>query len=205
MGMNTSRQIRSLAIACILLLVAPTMAAACPIPFRTIGPVKLNRVDVRKPVVRASTRAAWKLDTTWTSTTPELNQVVVARKGGRYQGVSFATQRALSIDATEPNERGWKFVDDEDDETPPCELVGQGEWQPPVVFVREGARVIRIAAAAQRNAGDRTGCVLGGDDAEWGCPTLTRTVVRLKRPIGKRVLVFDVFTADEAADDTDPT
>ncbi|MCW2927263.1 MAG: hypothetical protein JWM86_1231 [Thermoleophilia bacterium] len=182
------------------MLVVPSFAGACPIPFRSIGPVKVAKVDVREPVVRLSSRAAWKLDDSWTSTTPELNQVVIARRGPRYEGVTFASQRGLSIDATEPSDRGWKYSSDDDPATPPCDISGQGEWQRPVIHVREDRRSVRIAAVAQHTTGDRTGCILGGEDAEWGCPTLTRSIVHLKNPIGGRKLIFEVFRGDDSAD-----
>ena len=179
-----------------ILLLAPSFASACPIAFRAIGPVTVTRVEVVRPIQRNTRRSVWRLDRTWTSTSPELNQVIVARGGRTYLNATFARQDTLSIDAAAPADGGWLYGDDEDPETPPCALSGQGEWQQPRILIREHAHRIRIAAAARRTVGDRTGCVLGAGQAasDWGCPTLTRTIMKLTRPVGQRQLVFERFT-----------
>jgi hypothetical protein len=186
---------RTVCIAMSLLLLAPTLASACPIGFRSIGPVKVKRVEVVRPIHRRAARTEWKRDTTWTSTSPELNQVIVTRGGPTYVNASFARQDSLSIDAAAPADNGWVYGDDDNEDTPPCAMNGQGEWQPPVILVRENKRTIRIAAVAQRTTGDRTGCVLGGgqDASDWGCPTLTRTIMKLHNRVGNRQLIFETF------------
>lgn len=178
-----------------LLLAAPSIAGACPIPWRVVGPVKVERLDIRRPVTRTVPRARWGLDASWASTQPELNQQVVTSRGRVYESVSFARQRVIGIDAAAPDSNGWVYGDDDDPATRACAISGQPEWQQPVIRVRQGRRVVRIAAAARRTVGDRTGCVLGGgqDASDWGCPTLTRTVIRLGRPLGGRLLVFEAF------------
>lgn len=178
-----------------LLLLGPTAATACPIPFRTIGPVRAGHGDVRRPIMRSTSRAAWQLDASWTATSPELNQFVRTVDGRRHEFVTFARQQALSIDAAAPADNGWLYGDDDDPATPPCRLAGQGEWQAPVIRLREGPREVRVVAAARRTVGDRAGCRLGaGQDAlTLGCPTLTRSIRLLKRPLGSRTLVFETF------------
>jgi hypothetical protein len=178
-----------------LLLAAPSIAAACPIPYRTVGPLSVHRIDVRRPVARVVPRSAWALDASWTSTSPELNQHVVATGGRVYLTASFARQRSLGIDAAAPDGNGWVYGSDDDPDTPPCRLAGRAKWQPPIILVRENRRTVRIAAASQRTPGDPDGCVLGAGQAaeDWGCPTLTRSILRLQRPIGRRQLVFETF------------
>jgi hypothetical protein len=185
---------RSLAVALALLLL-PTVADACPIPFRTIGPVKLQRHDVRRPTYRAVDAVAWRVGSQWTFTTPELNQELRAHDGRSYDAATFPRQQALSIDAAAPDDNGWVYADDSDPHTPPCELAGRSEWQQPVIMLRQDAKRVRIAAAARRTVGSRAGCVLGGGDQQWSCPTLTRRIILLKRPLGDRELVFEAPAA----------
>lgn len=173
------------------LLIAPATALGCNIAFRTIGPVTFAKSEIKRPIERSGSRSRWQLQGDWVGTRPELNQIVKVRGVGAVEGVSFSRQSSLSIDAAAPSNNGWLYADDDLDSTPPCEIAGTGEWQLPVVLVREDRREVRIAAAAQLTPGSRFGCVLGGDDAAWGCPTLTRTVVKLDRPIGSRRLVFE--------------
>lgn len=179
------------ALAALLLIGAPAAALGCNIAFRTIGPVAFEKSEIKRPTERSGSRARWQLDEGWVGTHPELNQIVKVRGVGKVEGVSFSRQRSLSIDAAAPSNNGWLYADDELESTPPCEIVGKGEWQLPVILVREDRREVRIAAAAQRTSGSQVGCVLGGNEAAWGCHTLTRTVVKLKHPIGSRKLVFE--------------
>ncbi len=181
----------TLALSLLLLLGAPVAALGCNIAFRTIGPVQFRESEVKRPAERSSSRARWKLGAGWIGTHPELNQVIKVRGKGMMEGVSFSRQRALSIDAAAPADNGWLYADDALESTPPCAISGQAEWQRPVILVREDRREVRITAAARRTPGSRAGCVLGGNDAAWGCPVLTRTVVRLSRSIGSRQLVFE--------------
>lgn len=177
----------------VIMLLLPGMASACTIAFRTIGPIEVRKSAIERPSFRAATRAAWKLDAGWRATRPELNQDLVLRGGGTYRGVSYPKQRALSIDAAAPVDAGWRYGDDADPETPPCAIAGRGEWQAPEIFVKETGRTVRIAAAARRTVGDRAGCVLGAGQDEAGCPTLTRSVVKLKRPLGSRQIHFELI------------
>ncbi|MCW2960247.1 MAG: hypothetical protein JWM90_634 [Thermoleophilia bacterium] len=173
-------------------LLAPTMAAACTIPIRSIGPLELLRTDLRRPTLHPATRTAWKLDDTWTSVTPELSQFVVTRKVGRHYGVSYKNQLALSIDARGPeDDGGWRYSDDDDPATPPCQITGQIEWQRPKVLVRQTRTAIRILAVAQRTLGDRTGCVYGAELGEVECPNLATVIVRLNAPVGNRRIHFE--------------
>lgn len=181
-----------LALSLLLALIVPATAIACPIAFRTIGPVDVRSSEVLRPSFRSTNRAAWKLGSSWSSTRPELNQTLRAKSGRAYHAATYPSQRALSIDAVSPGDGGWRYGDDDDPATPPCALTGRGEWQPPVILVKEERRRVRIMAVAQRTVGDRTGCELGADGV-WGCPVMTRTVVRLARPIGTRRVDFEVF------------
>lgn len=196
-----SISIRAFALSLVLLLVLPSVAQACPIAFRTLGPLAIQKGEVTRPVIRNVPRTAWRVDDTWTSTRPELNQDILARGIGVYRGATYRRQRALSIDAAAPSDNGWVYADDHDPATPRCAMAGRPEWRKPVIMLRETRRVIRIAAVARRTVGDRAGCVLGGDQdaSEWGCPTLTRAVLKLKRPVGERRLVFEVLAAPRAA------
>lgn len=175
-----------------MLLLFPSVVAACPIPFRSVGPVKLTRQDVVRPVQQSSSRRAWGLDQSWKSTSPELNQLLVARGGRTYVSATFTRQDTLSIDAAAPDST-WRYSDDGDPATPSCELEGQSEWERPVILIREEERRVRVAAVVRRTTGDRTGCVLGADQdaSDWGCPVLTRKLMKLKRPVGHRQLVFE--------------
>ena len=184
----------SFALASVMLVSAlafpSAVALACTIEFRRFD-VQLARTEIRRPAERVTSRSAWRIDEEWIGTTPQLNQVVKIRGVGVSLGVAFAQQRALSIDAAAPSNNGWTYRDDDYVSTPPCEIAGQAEWQRPVIMVRENEREVRVAAVARRTPGSRVGCVLGGEDATWGCPTLTRTVKLLAKPIGERKLVFE--------------
>jgi hypothetical protein len=173
--------------------VVPAVALACSIPIRTIGPIDVTRADLVRPLNRTVTRDAWGLDASWVSTRPRLSQFVLTKRNGRYHGMSFPEQRALSLDAYGPFDNGWMFFDDDDPDTPACQLVGQIDWQPPVIRVRQGAREIRISATSQRVPGDRTGCILGPDRGERECPNLTRIIFQLKRPVGTRRIIMEQF------------
>ena len=124
---------------------------------------------------------------------PELNQRVVSRAGSVHEGQAFARQVALSIDAAAPSNNGWSYADDDDPSTAPCRMVGKAEWRQPRILIRETATEVRVLAAVRRTAGNRSGCVLGGEHAEWGCPTLTRKLMKLRRPVGERRIVFETF------------
>jgi hypothetical protein len=171
----------------------PAVALACPIAIRRVGPIEGSRSDLVRPVARVTTREAWGLDASWVSTRPRLSQFVVVRKVGTFHGVSFKEQRALSVDAYGPEDNGWMYFSDDDPMTKPCELVGQIKWRPPRIRVVQGRREVRVSASAQQVVGDRTGCILGPDTGLRKCPNLTRTVVRLAKPLGSRRLVFEVF------------
>ena len=191
-----SRQVFALAIVASTLAAAllPALALACPIPIRRIGPLEESRADLVKPIARVTTRAAWGLDGTWASTRPRLSQFVVVKDVGTFHGVSFKEQKSLSIDAYGPEDNGWMYFDDGLPSTAPCELVGEIKWQAPKIRVVQGRREIRVAATAQKVAGDTSGCILGADFGVRDCPNLTRVIVQLVRPVGERKLVFEVFS-----------
>jgi hypothetical protein len=178
-------------LAALTALLLPAQAFACNIPIRTIGPLDIKKGELRKPVDRATTREDWGLDDTWRSTRPRLNQYVILRHIGTYHGWSYRTQRALSIDAYGPEDDGWMYVEDSDPATPPCQMVGQIEWQAPKIKVKETTKMVRVLAVAQRTVGDRTGCILGPDQGVRDCPNLTRVVILLKSRVGDRVLSFE--------------
>lgn len=180
-------------LALLLSLALPVQAFACPIAIRRVGPLDLQRHEIRSPVTRTVARAAWGLDASWTSARPRVSQFVVTRRIGTFHGVSFASQRAISIDARGPRDTGWMYVDDDRPWTPPCTMKGEIEWQPPKVRVRESATRVRISAASQRTVGDRTGCVLGPDEGVRHCPNLTRRIILLDRPLGARELRLETF------------
>lgn len=177
----------------LLAVLLPAQALACPIAIRRIGPLDLEHADIRRPVLRTVTRAAWGLDASWASTRPRLSQVVVTTRSGTWYNVSYRRQQALSIDARGPFDNGWMYVDDADPDTPPCAMVGEIEWQAPRILVRQTARSVRVAAVSRRTVGDRTGCVLGPDLGVRECPNLTRTIVKLSIPLGSRPLIFEAF------------
>lgn len=183
--------IATCSLALLLLLGLPLSAWGCSIAFRTIGPVKVRPNAIERPAFRQTTRQQWSLDRSWTATRPELNQDIVATGGRTYRGASYPKQRALSIDAAAPDDNGWRYEDDADPRTPPCAISGSDEWQQPVILVRETVSEVRVLAVARRTVGDRTGCQL--DQDMWGCPTLTRSVVKLKRPLGTRTIRFETF------------
>lgn len=191
--MNSSLLVRALACSIVIMLLLPGLANACNVAFRTIGPIDVRKSAIERPSFRLGARAAWKLDSSWRATRPELNQDLRVRGGGTYRGASYPKQRALSIDAPAPVDAGWRYGDDADPETPPCEIAGRGEWQAPKILVKETRRTVRIAAASQRTVGDRTGCVLGAGQDEAGCPTMTRSIVKLKRPLGNRQIHFELI------------
>ena len=182
-------------LACVALVALPAVGFGCSIAFRVIGSVSLTSAELRRPTSRIVTREAHGLDSTWTSTQPLLNQVVQIAGGKKVRGIYYSRQRALSIDTYGPEDTGWQYFEDSDPLTPPCQMIGQIEWQRPTVFVRENASEVRIAAAAQKTVGDRTGCVYGPDGPAGRklCPNLTRRVMLLKRPVGARKLVFEQF------------
>lgn len=171
----------------------PAASLACPIPIREVGPVKVGRDDLQRPLARIVERSSWGLDTSWVSTRPRLSQFVLARGLGRYHAVTFPEQQALSLDARAPFDNGWLYFDDDDPETPPCQLVGRLEWEQPRIRVVQARSEIRIAATTRRTAGDRTGCVLGPDFGVAACPNLARVVFRLARPVGTRRVVLEQF------------
>lgn len=181
-------------LACVLAAaLLPAIALACPIPIRRIGPLEESRTDLVRPIGRIVTRDAWGLDATWASTRPRLSQFVVVRDVGTFHGVSFKQQSNLSIDAYGPEDNGWMYFDDGDPNTAACEVVGKFKWQAPKIRVVQGRREVRIAATAQRTVADETGCILGPDFGVAECPNLTRTIIRLAKPLGERKLVLEVF------------
>ncbi len=171
----------------------PAVALACPIPIRKIGPLDESRADLVRPTARIVTRRTWGLDGSWRSTRPRLSQFVVVKDVGTFHGMSFKQQGSLSIDAYGPEDNGWMYFDDGDPATKACEIAGQIKWQKPRIRVVQGRREVRIAATSQQVAGDTTGCILGPDYGVRDCPNLTRVVVRLAKPLGKRRLVLEVF------------
>lgn len=185
-----------LGIACVLLLVAPSAASACTIPIRSIGPIKVTKRQLQRPGHRTTTRTAWKVDSTWVSVVPELSQFVKVTGIGKRHGVTYPGQRNLSIDARGPDDTKWIYFDDNDPLTAACTMVGQIEWQRPQVRVVETAREVRISALVQRTVGDRTGCTYGFEHGVAECPNLTRTIIRLARPVGKRPVVFEQFALE---------
>lgn len=174
-----------------LLMAAPGTALACPIPIRKIGPLKLKKSDLRSPVMRSTTARAWKVSDAWVSTRPRLSQFVRIRGLGTFHGRSYRTQRALSIDAYAPEDGGWMYFDDGDPATPRCKMVGKVEWQRPRIRVKQTKREVRVLAITRRTPGDRAGCSYGPDEGIAECPTLARSVVRLKQPVGNRKIVFE--------------
>ncbi|MCW2961661.1 MAG: hypothetical protein JWM90_2048 [Thermoleophilia bacterium] len=201
MHVRTNR-IAALALAALLL--APSLAAACPIPIRTIGPIKVSAADLRRPILRESTRASWKFDSSWTSVAPRLSQFVKLKGVGRAHAVSFAKQQFISIDARGPEDHGWQYFDDDDPATPSCQLAGKVEWQHPKIRVIETKTEVRIAAASQRVVGDRVGCTYGFEQGTQECPNLTRVILKLKQPIGPRKLYFERFDLPVATTPVEP-
>jgi len=194
--MNLTLLHRTISLSLALLLVAPSLGAACTIPFRMVGPLSIERSEIARPISRTTTNSAWGLDATWTGTTTELNQVIRTRARGTHTGVSFAKQRAIPLDAVAPDSNGWTWANDDNPATPPCTMVGQSEWQTPVIRVKEDRSTIRLFAAAQLTVGDRTGCVpWQSDPTRIGCPTLTRTLVQLAKPVGQRQIILETTAA----------
>lgn len=189
---------RILALSLALLMLAPTASAFAlcpPIPIRTIGAIKAVRKDLRYPVRAKTTRAAWGLDSTWFAVRPRMEQWVKLKNGLRFYGVSFSTQVTPSIDAYAPDDHNWLYMNDKDPQTQDCLMVGQSAWLPPKIMVKENSKTIRFAAASQHTVGDRRGCVLTPESEVRECPILTRTVPRLKKPVGNRVIQFEYFTS----------
>lgn len=186
----------------VLALPAAATADDCVRPFRTIGPLDITRADIRTPSTVKGKRANWKLDATWTGVRPRLSQHVRLKSGKRYFGSSFSAQRAMSIDAYGPEDHGWMWVADSDPKNPPCTMIGRSAWQAPKVFVRETRTRVYVTAASQPATGDRTGCVLGPDHGTRECPLLTRNIVKLKKPVGTRKIVFEFWGPDP---ETEPT
>ncbi|MCW2955935.1 MAG: hypothetical protein JWO69_804 [Thermoleophilia bacterium] len=202
------RSHRICALALVALLVAPSVASACTIPFRKIGPVKISRSDLRKPTFRYATATAWKVRGDFRSVRPRLTQYVVAKGIGKFFGHSYPKQLALSLDARGPDDRRWMFLDDNDPETLPCQITGQIMWTAPEFKVKETKKEVRILAVSYRNPNDATGCHFGFEMGYKGCPNLTRRVLKLKNPVGKRKIVFEEFAgqpADTVSDDTPVT
>ncbi|MCW2974149.1 MAG: hypothetical protein JWN72_2422, partial [Thermoleophilia bacterium] len=187
---------RLLALALALLVFAPTASAlACPpIPIRTIGAIKAVKKDLRYPTYKKVPRAQWKLDDTWYTVKPRMAQWVKLKNGLLFYGVSFSTQVTPSIDAYAPEDLNWLYIDDSDPDTQTCQMIGQSAWQEPKIWIKETAKTIRFAAGAQHTIGDRRGCVLGPEGGTRDCPILTRTVQRLKKPVGNRTIIFESFT-----------
>lgn len=171
----------------------PATAFGCPILIRTIGPIDGARADLQRPVQRTVARESWGLDGTWVSTRPRLSQFVRMNGVGRLHGVTFPKQQALSLDARGPFDNGWKYFDDDDPDTQPCELAGKIAWQRPRIMVRQGRSEIRVIAVTQRTEGSTVGCILGPDTGEAWCPNLARVVFKLKHPVGKRRVVLEQF------------
>lgn len=171
----------------------PAIGLACTIPIRTIGPVTAAKSDLQRATYRTVSRDSWRLDRSWVSTRPRLSQFVRVRGLGRFHGVTFPQQQALSLDAVGPFDNGWKFFEDDNPNTPACPLVGKIDWQPPKILVRQLKHQIRVVAVAQRTVGDRSGCILGPDFGVAECPNITRVVYRLRAPVGHRRIVFDQF------------
>ena len=185
---------RSTALLALLLALAlPATAFACPIAIRTIGPLPITGTDLRRPVNRTTTREAWGLDESWVATRPVVSQIVKLRSGRVVNNVSYAKQQAISIDARGPHDTGWMYINDFDDTTPECQMLGEIEYQTPKIRVRQTATEVRIIATAQKTVGDRTGCILGPDNGVRQCPNLARVIVRLAKPLGNRKLVLESY------------
>lgn len=188
----------SMVIGTILLALLPATALACPIAIRKVGPIKESRAHLVKPTFRVTSRESWGIDASWRSTEPRLSQFVIIRrtKDSRlrsFHGFTFREQQSLSIDARGPEDNGWMYFDDDDPNTPPCQLTGKIKYQAPKIRVIQGRKEVRVAAISQETVGDRTGCILGPDNGVRFCPNLTRVIVRLAKPLGTRKLVFETF------------
>ncbi|MCW2949672.1 MAG: hypothetical protein JWN41_685 [Thermoleophilia bacterium] len=195
-----------LALSMALLVFAPTASAvACaPIPIRTIGAIKASKPDLRIPVRRTVMRSKWGLDETWFAVRPRMEQWVKLKNGLRFYGVSFSTQVTPSIDAYAPEDLNWLYVNDHDPQTQPCQMIGQSAWQAPKMWLRENLNEIRVLAASQHTIGDRRGCILGNEGGTRDCPLLTRTVQHLKKPVGKRKIVFEYFEGSDTGSTAPP-
>lgn len=181
----------STAVFLIALLVLPSLAAACAIPIRKIGPVNIGAADIRTPVLTKGKPGPWKLDATWTSVEPRMSQYVQIKNGRRFHGSSFSGQKAMSIDAYAPEDLNWLYVEDADPATPSCAMLGRSAWQAPQIFVRETKTRVFVAAASQPTVGDHTGCILGPDFGVRPCPIITRRIMKLKKVVGARKIVFE--------------
>lgn len=191
------RLAKGVACAMLLLLALAPVAAACNMPLRSIGPVELSRKDLRRPMDRPTTQAAWKLHGEWRSVMPQLNQVVRTRSAGTHMGVSFARQRSISVDALPPDTYGWRWTDDDNPSTPACQLAGKPEWESPRVLVLESRTMVRVLAVSRRTPGSTVGCEFETLDSVLPCPNLTTRVVQLQRPLGTRRLVFERLPGDD--------
>lgn len=168
----------------------------CTEPIRTLGPVSIKKSDLVRPKARKVQRSTWTLDSSWTSVRPRLSQYVKVRAEGKIytiHAVTWPNQKTLSIDAYAPEDYNWLYVDDDNPDTAPCQMVGQSAWQPAKIYVREGKTSIAVAAASQHTVGDATGCVLGPDNGVRECPILTRSLIKLKSKVGARTIYFDRF------------
>lgn len=203
--MSTSGITRAFA-ACIsltLLLAMPGAASACSIPFRTIGALYLSKSDLKRPIKKTTGAAFWKLDPAlWLPLEPQLNQYVVIKNHRIYEGVTYGDQKAISIDAK--GTYGTDNVYMQDPESlDTCNIVGQREWTAPFIRKMESTREVRILVVTTPNTADDAGCML--DPEPTVCPQLTRAVIVLKKPMGKRKLVFADFESplDDANDESE--
>ena len=187
------RSLTTTLLALVLALLVPATAIGCTIPIRTIGPVTLRTDEIVRPKTVQVDRSQWTSDAYVASTRPRLSQWVIIKGVGRLHGISYKSQKSLSIDAYGPEDHGWMYFNDDDPETRPCEMVGQLEWQPPVIRVVQGAKKIRFAATSARTKGDRMGCTYGPDLGAPECPNLTRNIIQLKKPVGDRIISMEVF------------
>jgi hypothetical protein len=188
-------------VACCLisLLCLPSSALACNIPIRTVHALNLSRADLRRPLTRRVARTGWRADTRWHAVAPDLSQFIQIRGGGLYHGVSYARQNTLSIDAPTPDGFDARYIQSEAEGAPACQLIGQGQWQPPHIWIAETAREVRISAASRLTVGSTDGCE---QDWSWEghCPILTRKLIRLRAPLGSRRLIFETFKSEESGD-----
>ena len=179
--------------ATIVLGAVPSTVLGCTIPFRVLGPISVSSNSLRMPTEGVADRADYGLDESWSSTSPELNQIVHLTDRRQLRGIAYSGQRALSLDSAGPEDGGLRFTHDRNPFTAPCEIAGRAEWTMPRIIVRETATAVRIAAAYRRTPGERSGCMLAPQDEETACPNLARRIMVLKRPIGTRQLVLERF------------
>lgn len=189
-----TRTVRIAVASLVALVLLPGAALACSLAWDE--PEVVPAADIRMPVRRESSRAAWSLgDFGWVSMRPYLTGAYDVAGDSKPPRVGIAVRQQRNLSFVSDHRRGLQvFRSDADDATPACALDGQQVWTRPRLLTRVRDRAVFVVFVTRRLSGDRAGCVVKWEGG-GACEDVAIGSVRLADPLGDRRLVLDWFPA----------